>query len=120
VAVTEPIWEHDLEEETAVPLRLDLAEYDSNVTLALDTFPDLNEITRFHPATLPFYLTTRVGPLHEIEEVDMELFLEFTLIDEVYDHDTRLGNNGPDSQDEDDLPTHDSDILESGKVTRFQ
>jgi hypothetical protein len=48
VAVTEPIWEHDLEEETAVPLRLDLAEYDSNVTLALDTFPDLNEITGLH------------------------------------------------------------------------
>jgi hypothetical protein len=48
VAVTEPIWEHDLEEETAVPLRLDLTEYDSNVTLSLDALSDLNEITRLH------------------------------------------------------------------------
>jgi hypothetical protein len=48
VAVAEPIGEHDLEEETAVPLRLDLAEYNSNITLALNTFPDLNEVTGFH------------------------------------------------------------------------
>ncbi len=99
-------------------MRLDLTEHDSNVTLALDAFPDLNEITRFHPASLPFYLTTLVGPLHEFEEVDVELFLEFTLIDEVHDKDIRLETTkGPDSQDEDDLPAHSSEILESGKIT---
>jgi len=45
VTVTEPIGEHDLEKEAAVPLRLDLTEYDSNVTLSLDALSDLNEIT---------------------------------------------------------------------------
>jgi len=48
VAVTEPIGEHDLEKEAAVPLRLDLTEYDSNVTLSLDALSDLNEITGTH------------------------------------------------------------------------
>ncbi len=48
MAVTEPIGEHDLEKEAAVPLRLDLTEYDSNVTLSLDALSDLNEITRLH------------------------------------------------------------------------
>ncbi len=72
-------------------------------------------------SSLPFYLTTLVGPLHEFEEVDVELFLEFTLIDEVHDKDIRLETTkGPDSQDEDDLPAHSSAILDSGKVTGFQ
>jgi hypothetical protein len=51
----------------------------------------------------------------------VELFLEFALIDEVHDHDIRLETTkGSDSQDEDDLAAHDSDILEAGKVTPLQ
>ena len=57
--------------------------------------------------------------LHGFEKVDVELLHELALGHEVYDYDVRAGNDGPDPQDEDNFTAHNSDVDESGEITRI-